>query len=340
MARNFICASAIAATFALSAPASAQETVLTLSSWLPPSHPIVEGMMVPWAAAVEEATEGRVVVQILDSPLGPPPAHFDLARDGVADITYGVHGYTPGRFTLHEIVELPFLSPNATAISVAYWRLFESTLAEFDEHEGVHVLGVFAHGPGMVWTTGASVYPIEGLEGAKIRVAGSIAAQLAEQMGLVAVQAPAPQSFELLNGGVADGIFFPGESITFFRLDSLITQGLRVDGGFYNVSFFFVMNEDVYAGLSEEDRAAIDAVSGEAFARIAGAAWDAADAAGIAALEGKVEIFEATEDDMAGLTVMVEPIYAGVRAKYEGAGLDFDAILTAVQADVEAVAAE
>ncbi len=340
MGRKVLSAAAIAAMLSIGASASAQETVLTMSSWLPPSHPIVEGMMKPWAEAVEEATEGRVVVQILDAPLGPPPAHFDLAADGIVELTYGVHGYTPGRFTLTQISELPFLANDATSLSVAYWRLHESTLAEFGEHRGVKVLGVFTHGPGYLWSTGGAVTPIEGTAGAKIRVAGAISQQIIEALGMVPVQAPAPQSYEILSSGVADGVVFPGESITFFRLDSLITQGLRVEGGLYNVSFFFVMNEDAFDSLSEADQAAIEELSGEAFARVAGAAWDAADAAGLAALEGKVTIHEASEDDAAALQAAAEPIYAGVRANFEAAGLDFDAVLEALKADIAAVAAE
>ena len=335
MGFRLFAASALVAAFAMSAPAGAQ-TVLRMSSWLPPSHPIVEGMMVPWAEQVETATEGRVTVEILDAPLGKPPAHFDLAADGIVDITYGVHGYTPGRFKLTQLAELPFLADDATSMSVAYWRIYESTLAAKGEHEGVKVLGVFTHGPGMLWTTGTDVSPVSGLAGAKIRVAGAVSQKMVTALEMTAIQAPAPQSFELLSGGVADGIVFPGESITFFKLDGLVKQGLRVEGGLYNVSFFFVMNEDSFAALSPEDQAAIDAISGEAFAKLAGGAWDAADEAGLAALDGKVTIAEVSDSDMTALETAAAPIYDGVRADFEAAGLDFDAALAALKSEIAA----
>ena len=72
------------------------ETTLTLSSWLPPSHPIVADMIVPWTQEVEKATKGNVKVKILPKPLGKPPAHFDIAKDGLADISYGVQGLSAG----------------------------------------------------------------------------------------------------------------------------------------------------------------------------------------------------------------------------------------------------
>jgi len=80
----------IAATstaIALFSGAAFADTVLTMNSWLPPTHPQVAELFVPWAADIEKATEGRVKINILPAPLGPPPAAFDLAKNGIADIT-------------------------------------------------------------------------------------------------------------------------------------------------------------------------------------------------------------------------------------------------------------
>ncbi|HJN21893.1 MAG TPA: ABC transporter substrate-binding protein, partial [Alphaproteobacteria bacterium] len=108
----------------LADPAAA-ETVLRLSNWVPQSHVITRNILAPWAKDVVRVTDGRVRVEMLKTPLGKPPAHYDIARDGLADITIGVHGYTPGRFILTQIAELPFLSDSAEALSVAYWRVHE-----------------------------------------------------------------------------------------------------------------------------------------------------------------------------------------------------------------------
>lgn len=325
---------------AMGVSASAQETVLRMSNWLPQSHPIVKDMMIPWAEKLEEATGGRVTVQILDAPLGPPPAHFDLAANGVADLTFGVHSYTPGRFALTEIAELPFLADTAEGLSVAFQRLYESDLAAADEHRGTKVLGVFAHGPGLLFTTGHAVTPIAGLSGQKVRVAGNITNQLAEGMGMVSVQAPSPATYEVLSGGVADAIFFPVESIPFFRLESLVDTALRAPGGLYNVSFFFVMNQAKYDSLSAEDQAAIDEISGEAFARMAGQAWDAADAAGMDVIGETVTFHDATEEEVAELREAAQPIFDGVAANYASRDVDFEATLEKLQAEIRAVEGE
>ncbi|WP_158964976.1 TRAP transporter substrate-binding protein [Chachezhania sediminis] len=333
-----LAAGAIAlAAFAL--PASAQ-TVLRVSNWLPPSHPIVKDIVLPWAAAVEEATDGRVTVQMLDAPLGPPPAHFDLAATGAADVTFGVNGYTPGRFSLNQIAELPFLTPSSEALSVAYWRVYEKMLAEKDEYKGVKVLAVWGHGPGMLFTTGAEVSPLSKLDGLKVRVAGKLTSMLAEQMKMVSVQAPSPKTYEVLSGGVADAIYFPYESVPFFKLDSLLTKALRAEGGLYNVSFFMVMNQAKFDGLSDEDKAAIDGVSGEALVRIAGKAWDAADATGHDILESTVAFHDASEAEMEELVAMSQPLYDAVAADYAAKGVDFDAALEMLKAETAKVLQE
>ena len=331
-----IVASALLA-LACAASASAQEVTLRLSNWLPPSHPVVKDIMVPWAAQVAEATEGRVAVQILDAPLGPPPAHFDLVASGAADLGFSAHSYTPGRFALTEIAELPFLTPSSEANSVALWNVWSQMLADKGEHAGVKVLGLFGHGPGHLFTTKRAVSPLDQLKGAKIRVAGAVTDQLVQGLDMVSVQAPSSESYELLANGVADGIVFPYESVPFFKLDGLVTNGLRVPGGLYNVSFFFVMNQARFDSLSEADRAAIEKVSGEALAHLAGKAWDTADAAGLAALEGKVAFHDADEAELAVIKGDADAIYDRVRQNYAAKGVDFDAALALFQAELAKV---
>lgn len=263
---------------------AADKTTLTLSSWLPPAHPIVANMIQPWMDNVKEATEGRVEIKLLAKGLGAPPAHYDLARDGTADVTFGVHGYTPGRFSLTQIVEFPFTGDNAEAISVAYWKVHEKYLAKADEHKGVKLLGVFSHGPGEIHNSKQDIKSVADLAGLKIRVGGGVVNQVAESLGVTPILQPASKNYELLSNGVADGTFLPMESIPSFKLVDLVKHTTLVPGGLYNTSFFLVGNEERFAALSAEDQAAIDKVSGEAFAKLSGKAWDEADAEGLKAV--------------------------------------------------------
>ncbi len=295
--------------------------VLTIANWLPPTHALVADVMVPYAKEIAEATDGRVTANILPAPLGPPPAQYDLAVNGVADISFGVQGYTPGRFKTTNLAELPFWGDTAEANSVAYWRTWNDLLQNAHEYDDVHVLAVFTHGPGQTFMTKGDLSSLDTLKGAKIRVGGGIVHEIATALGAVPVEGPSSQTYELMSQGVADGIMFPFESVNFFGLTDLVSQALVVPGGLYNTSFFIVMNKAKWESLSPEDQAAIDSVSGEALARLAGQAWDKVDAEGRAAMEGKVTIHDATPEQVAEITTMVQPVVDAKLAEIDETGI-------------------
>ncbi|NKB76452.1 MAG: ABC transporter substrate-binding protein [Gammaproteobacteria bacterium] len=332
---KFSLASSLCATLLSAAPAALAETTLTLSSWLPPSHPIVADMIKPWADAVETETGGNVKVRILSKALGAPPAHFDLAKDGVADITYGVHGYQPGRFLLTKAIELPFLGNTAEAMSVAYWRIHEKHLAGANEHQGTKLLGVMSHGPGSIFNAKRAINTLADFDGLKIRVGGGVVNDAAKAMGVTALLKPAPKSYELMSNGVADGVFFPQESIKSFKLTKLVRHATIVPGGMYNTSFFLVMNPGKFDALSESDKAGVMRASGENFAQLAGKAWDAADQAGVAAMKADgVEVITASDEFVQEIKSAVAQIEADWIAEVGAKGVDGAQIMKDLRAEV------
>jgi TRAP-type mannitol/chloroaromatic compound transport system substrate-binding protein len=100
-------------------PAMAQEKTfeLKLSHWVPASHPLQKALE-EWGAAVEKESGGTVKSKVFPAQqLGKAFDHYDMARDGIADVTYINPGYQPGRFPIIGAGELPFLMPRA-----ARWR--------------------------------------------------------------------------------------------------------------------------------------------------------------------------------------------------------------------------
>lgn len=322
------------------AGAAQAQTVLTVANWLPPSHPLVSELIVPMTEQIAEATGGEVTATILPAPLGPPQAHFDFAVNGVADITFGVQGYNPGRFKTTNIVELPFLGDSAEDISVAYWRVFDQMLRDAGEYDDVHVLSVFSHGPGEVFLKSGDVASPEVLDGVKLRVGGGIVHEVVSALGAVPVEGPSSKAYELLSQGVADGILFPYESVNFFKLIPQLDEAISVPGGLYNTSFYIVMNKAKWDSLDPEQQDAIDTVAGEALARVAGRMWDAADAAGKAAMEGEITITPATEAQLAAWEGALSPL---VQAKLDEAaetGIDAQAAFEMLKAEIAREAAE
>jgi TRAP-type C4-dicarboxylate transport system substrate-binding protein len=268
--------SLLAATLLGLAGAASAEVTLTLSSWVPPSHLLTRAQL-DWCQEVSKATSGRVKCNALPKAVAPAPATFDAVRDGLADLSFGVHGYTPGRYLLTKMAEMPFLGDSAITTSVAYQRIYAKYLAKLDEHRGLHVITVFTHGPGVIFNNKRPVKTLADLDGIKFRVGGGVVNDIGKALSVNMTLKPAPQSYELLSSGVVDGVWFPDESIVSFKLDKLIKYRTALPGGLYNTSFALVMNPATWAKIPKADQAIIDKMSGEWAARFIGKYWDDMD---------------------------------------------------------------
>lgn len=336
LTKTFACAALLSVLTAGSAMA---QTVLTLNNWVPPSHPIVTDVLVPLKEDIERVTEGRVTVNILPAPLGPPPATFDLVKNGVVDIGYTVQGYSPGRFKTSAIAEMPFLGDDAAVTSVAFQRVHDAMLESAGEYDGVKVMAVFTHGPGHIFTT-TDIAGSDDISGLKIRTGSVVAHDLAQLMGAIPVEGPASKSYELLSQKVADGIFFPWESVNFFRLNDLISNAFVAEGGIYNTAFMIMMNENKWNTIPEGDRALIEPLLGEALARRAGEMWNVADAAGRAVLEPTLTIHEATSDELAAMKEQFAPVVEANIALANEAGVDGAAAYEMLLQQIEILSAK
>lgn len=273
--RGLIASGLLAAGLALAQGAAAQ-VVLTASSWAAPTHALSIAQAA-WCDDVATATEGRVRCRILPRPVAPAPRTFDAVRDGLVDIAYSIHGHTPDGYRLTRIAELPFLGDSAVATSIAYQRIHDRHLAKFDEHRGLKVLGVFTHGPGMIFNVRRPVARIADLAGLRIRVGGGMASEVARAIGIDARLAPASQSSELLASGGVDGVLLPAESVRSLGLGKLLRHRSAIPGGLYNTSFAFVMNRHAWERIPGRDREIIGQLSGEAVAAHFGRHWDIED---------------------------------------------------------------
>lgn len=269
----------IAATLASAGAATAQTTELRFNWWVPGMHLQRTKIAEPWIKQVSDATQGRVKISLTTTSLGPPPRQFDLVRDGIADVAFAAHGYNPDRFVLAPAVELPFISDSAEATSVALWRAQQKYFAAKNEFAGVRLLGVYAHGPGGIWSRGDSLKSLDDVKGLKIRSGGGMQDEAVKALGAVAMTSPAPTSYEVLSRGVADATLFDANSITGFKLEKILKSYLEVPGGLYTASFYYIINEAKWKTISKADQDAIDRVSGEALAKLAGKAWDDDDRA-------------------------------------------------------------
>jgi TRAP-type C4-dicarboxylate transport system substrate-binding protein len=185
--------------------------------------------------------------------------------------------------------------------------------------------------------------PVAGIgdvQGLKIRTGGGIAEQVAKALGASAFVKPAPESYELLNSGVADGVFFPFESIVSFKLDKVIGQATVFPGGLYSSAFGFFMNEDKWNKLSKQDQDIVEKMSGEAAARSNGQSWDRADKVGLDALKAaNANIVDASPAMIAEAKKRSGPIIEDWIQKASAKGVNAKAILAEFHEELKKVAA-
>jgi TRAP-type C4-dicarboxylate transport system substrate-binding protein len=305
---NRLLLSGAAAVAALAcAPASAQ-TVLTASSWLAPTHPLSLAQK-DWCELVEKNANGKVKCNILPRAVSAPPGTFDAVKNGLADVSFTVQGYTPGRFVLTKMAEFPFLGDSSETISLAFQRVASKHPPFAQEHQGVKVLAYFTHGPGMVFNTKKPVARVEDLQGLKWRVGGGIVNDIAKVVGMNVTLKPATDNYELLSSGVMDGTLLPAESIEAFKIDKIIKHATSFPGGLYNTAFVFMMNPAKYDKLSADEKKAVDAASGEVASRIFGRHWDKADLRAYGLMQANnVQITKADAKFVADLKAKTGPL--------------------------------
>lgn len=149
-------------------------------------------------------------------------------------------------------------------------------------------------------------------------------------LGMAGVQVAAPQVYETVSNGVADGTFFPGDTIDILRLTEVLPYSYRVPGGFYRGSFSIIMSEEFLDSIGEAD-AAIQSVLGEDFSAFAGTAWDEGDARGIAAQRETGTIVDLSPEAAAPFTVLIPGIEAAVLTEVGAQGVDAEAALEIIR---------
>ncbi len=326
---------ACAALALLPALAGAQ-TVLTASSWVPPSHTLTETQK-EWCALLEQKTTGKAKCNLLPRAVSAPPGTLDAVRNGVADLSFTVHGYTPGRFVTTQMVEVPFLGDSAEASSVAFQRMYAKYPAFADEHKGVKVLAVFTHGPGIIFNTKRPLTKVDDLTGLKFRIGGGMVIEISKALGMNVTLKPATESYELLSTGVMDGTLFPAESVEGFKIDKVIKYATFFPGGLYNTSFVFVMNQAKYDSLAPDVKKAIDELSGEFAARLFGRGWDKVDRRGMAFMQAAgVQFTKADAAFVKAVTEKTAPVEAKWIAEAEKKGLkDAKKVLGEFRAEIK-----
>ena len=290
---------AVLAGLALAAPAGAQSMNLRYSQWIPAAHFTQVNGLHKYFEDIAKATEGRVKIEPTAQALGAPPRHMQLTVEGITDVGWGAHGYTPGTYPWSELFELPFVTKNTLANSVAQWRVYKAIFEKHNVHPAeVHTLGLHVHPAGHIYNNKRAIVKFDDFKGLKIRSTNTIVTNALKEFGAVPLPMPVTQLRDALSKGVADGTSFTDEAVFNFKIGEFIKHATRIPGGLYNTSFFLVINKKKWDAISKADQEKITALSGEALARRIGQIWDAEEATGEARLKAIGVSYTTAEGDL------------------------------------------
>ena len=265
---------ALALACALAA-AQDKPTELKLAHWVPANHALATTGFIPWGKSIEAASGGSIKVNIFPAQqLGKANDHYDMARDGIAQLTYVNPGYQAGRFPIFAAGELPFLldkpGPASAALDAWYRNYAEK------EMKDVKVCLAHLH-VGTLHSKTPITEPGQ-LKGMKIRPANGTVGSLVSLLGGTNVQVSAPEARDAISKGVADAITFPWNSIISFGIDKAVT--FHTDMRLYAAVFVWAMNKPWYDGLSPNQKKVMDNHCNNEWAARVGKDWGDVEDAG------------------------------------------------------------
>jgi TRAP-type C4-dicarboxylate transport system substrate-binding protein len=306
----------------------AQEVKLNLHQLLPERATIPAKAILPWIEKVQNDSGGRIQITHYPSMQlgGKPPELYDQAADGVADITWTVIGYTPGRFPKTEAFELPFMVGDSAGSSKAFHQY---VLANgMDEFSDTHPIVFHTHGPGWIHSN-TSVATLDDVAGQKLRGPTRVTAKLLEKLGATPVGMPVPAVPEAVSKKVIDGAIIPWEVTLPLKMSELTKyhSGFASKPGLYTATFVMTMNKDAYAALPDDLKAVIDANSGPDVSALFGAAMDAADVIGRKVATDAGNTITELDGEKARWMEVGDQVTADWIAEMDGKGLDGAALV-------------
>jgi TRAP-type C4-dicarboxylate transport system substrate-binding protein len=305
---------------------------LKLSHWVPPSHPLQKALE-DWGASVEKDSGGTIKYKVYPAQqLGKAFDHYDMARDGIADLTYINPGYQPGRFPIIGAGELPFLMTNAKGGTQALDAWYRKYAAQ--EMKDVMFCLAFVHDPGAFHSRSKKIVVPDDLKGMKIRPAHATMATFVTQLGGTNVQASAPEVRDVLEKGVADAVTFPWGSVVLFGIDKVTKYHLDVP--LYVTTFAFVFNKDRYNQMSAAQKKVIDDHCTPEWALKVAAPWAEFEHAGIAKIKAEAghEVYEPTPAQIAEWKKAAQPLEEKWAENVKKTGVDPAVVMKELKAQL------
>jgi TRAP-type transport system periplasmic protein len=298
---------------------------LKFSLFLPPNHRIIQNVYNPWIKQIEERTKGKVKITIYPGgALGAAKDQYDLVLRGIADMTTHILAYTPGRFPLTDVMNMPLHVPSAKVGAHVVWELYEKYLNR--EFQNVKVLMISAHEPGqLLMSSKTPVVSINDLKGMKIKASWPSQIAMLKAFGGTALTLSVPETYDAMQKGMADGAWVGLSSLVDFKMID-VTKSQTLANSTCALSAM-VMNIDTWKKLPADVQKVFDELSGESLSIAQATEFDntAREALELAKSKGQ-KIYELSPADRKLYGEKAQPVIDAWVAEMEKKGLPGKAV--------------
>lgn len=300
------------------------KTRLIVNCFWPPKHFVCQEILPGWLDEVEKVTEGRVVGNVPPKSVAPPPEQLASVEKGIVDAAVQFNGLIGNRVNGALTPMQPFVGAfNGPAMTQAQWETQQKFFP--DEFDTVELLAQWVITPGRLFSVNDN--PVQTLDDFKSRKVWALpgpVANMAKAIGAGVVATPAVKSNEVISRGVVDAhIGLGGDAIKSFQVIPYSKSMTKFSNPLYTTSFSFMINKDKWAEISEEDRAAIKAISQDKIGMAASAKWDSVSSSVYADFDNLgIDVVDVDPALEAAFVDASKPIIKAWMEKASAAGID------------------
>jgi len=230
---------------------------LTAASHLGPNQ-VPTIMLRRWAEEVEQRTGGKVKTKVFDSEtLCSGKDTIEMLGSGTCDVALLALPYFPGMFPMTEVVSLPFICYNQSAVGdLLYSLYYDGLMKEYEVYKPLFILPV---GPTNLSFTKEKVTKLEDFKGMKVRAPGGPATELVEALGATPTAILTGELYMALERGIIDGVATSIESFVPSKLYEVVKY--TIDEPLRGGINFIVMSADTWDRLPCDVKLVVEQVN-------------------------------------------------------------------------------
>ncbi len=299
-------AAAAASTFPAPAVLAQSTVELKLASFVPPTHSIWAGVLMPWAERIQKMSGGNMKIAGYPSMQlgGKPPELYRQAEQGIADIVFTLPGYTSSDFPMMSLTELPGTANDAYDGTDKLWDRMEFFAEEF---KNTHVLMLWNSDNAGFMTRDKPIRKIEDVKGLRLRAPSAAQSAQIEHLGGIPVSMPVTQIYNGVERGTIDGTQVPLSAMLDFKLIEVVKY-FTINVPLGRSPFLVAMNRKRYESLPDELRKIIDDTTGRELSHEGSKDYDAQNQKALAAAKKERDVYELSDEERKEWLAFFQPL--------------------------------